>query len=807
MSSMEAEYIVAAEAAMEAIWIHKFISELGVVPSIDKPMDMYCDNTGAITIADEPSVQKGAKHFQRKYHFIRQVIQEGDIRILKVHTHNNLAGPLTKPMPCTKHVEHARSIRLRPAVLIAPRRNDVYVLDMSLLTPNEACFFVKASECVNWLWHKRLSHLNFKNINKLAKQNKVLSLPSLVYSKDKPYTTCEKRKHHRASFKTKQNFTIGKCLHLLHMDLFGPVSPMSINHEKYTLVIVNEYSRYTWVYFLKKKSQAPEMIMSFIRIVENQNDVKVKQIRTDNGTEFRNHELESFYDEKGISQNLSSPYTPEQNGVAERRNRTLIEATRTMLNGLVLSKHFWTNVDHLGKFDVKADDGYFLGYSSVSKAFRFYNTRRQQIEETYHVTFDESMEAIRNKKDEHGTTTKNKSRLVAQGYSQEEEIDYDETFAPVVIMEAIRIFLAFATYMNFKVYQMDVKSAFQNGKLKEEVYVKQPHGFESSEFPDYVCKLDKALYGKKTSTKAWRSHPCSSVLDGNYSSTEQVNSIQQLLACSLNTRTEVDIREIIYSDLDEAQESDEEVLAAGDDMDEYPQDDKEVRTPSPKQDQPKPSHAIDQLLKEISNAVKDDPATNQKLNEATETFTRISSSVTEVLFLVKGFDFSALLSTMKSIQDHAVKQEEASAAWIETLLLYAWNLGSRLSELNSLKRLLKENFLLKKDTFEINVTPTLALIDIQANVEGENANTTTTEEPPSYTEGETKNPRLAIPISSIPSTIDKGKGIPTEFDDDPSKKQVKASSIVRPDPDEPVRVEFMINGKIVYLTEQEIQDY
>ncbi|GJV94736.1 hypothetical protein Tco_1546313 [Tanacetum coccineum] len=131
-----------------------------------------------------------------------------------------------------------------------------------------------------------------------------------------------------------------------------------------------------------------------------------------------------------------------------------------------------------------------------------------------------------------------------------------------------------------------------------------------------------------------------------------------------------------------------------------------------------------------------------------------------------------------------------------------------------------------------SVTPTLALTDIQANVEGENANTTATKEPPSYTKGETEEPRLAILISSIPSTvilptqaqpitliiihpessqatskIDKGKGIATEYDDDPSKKLVKASSVVRPDPDEPVRVEFMINGKVVYPTEQEIQDY
>nr|GEU55751.1 retrovirus-related Pol polyprotein from transposon TNT 1-94 [Tanacetum cinerariifolium] len=108
-----------------------------------------------------------------------------------------------------------------------------------------------------------------------------------------------------------------------------------------------------------------------------------------------------------------------------------------------------------------------------------------------------------NKKDEHGITIKNKARLVTQSYSQEEGIDYDETFTLVVRMEAIRIFLAFATYMNFKVYQMDVKSAFMNDKLKEEVYVKQPLGFESSEFTEYVYKLDKALYGLKQAPKAW----------------------------------------------------------------------------------------------------------------------------------------------------------------------------------------------------------------------------------------------------------------------------------------------------------------
>ncbi|GJW48764.1 retrovirus-related pol polyprotein from transposon TNT 1-94 [Tanacetum coccineum] len=230
--------------------------------------------------------------------------------------------------------------------------------------------------------------------------------------------------------------------HLLHW-IIGPVTPRSINHEKYTLVIVDEYSRYTWVYFLKKKSQAPETIISFIKRVENQNDIKVKQLRIDNGTEFRIDTLVNFCDEKGISQNFSSPYTPKQNGVAERKNRTLIEAARIMLSGSVFSKQYWTEAvatacytqnrstivkrhlktpygifckrilkisflhvfgcpvyihnhkDHLGKFDEKADDGYLLGYSLVSKAFRAFNTRRQQTKETCHITFDESPEAIK----------------------------------------------------------------------------------------------------------------------------------------------------------------------------------------------------------------------------------------------------------------------------------------------------------------------------------------------------------------------------------------------------------------------------
>ncbi|GJS62178.1 retrovirus-related pol polyprotein from transposon TNT 1-94 [Tanacetum coccineum] len=144
-------------------------------------------------------------------------------------------------------------------VLIAPRRRDVYVIDMSSFNKeSNACFFAKASPSINWLWHKRLSHLNFKNINNLAKHNLVSGLPSLTFSKDKNCSACEKGKHHRASFKTKRSFSINKSLHLLHMDLFGPVKPQTISHNKYTLVILDEYSRK----------------------MENLNEVRVKELRT-----------------------------------------------------------------------------------------------------------------------------------------------------------------------------------------------------------------------------------------------------------------------------------------------------------------------------------------------------------------------------------------------------------------------------------------------------------------------------------------------------------------------------------------------
>src|ERR1043166_125628 len=195
----------------------------------------------------------------------------------------------------------------KEVVLVAPRKRDVYLVDFTpIKTDSETCFFAKAAAEVNWLWHKRMSHVNFKTINSLSKRSLVRGLPPLSFEKDRLCGACEKGKSHRATFKTKHANSIKRCFHLLHMDLFDPVNVQSLRGSKYTLVIVDEYSRYTWTFFLRSKSDAAEEIINFIKRMENLNSIRVKELRSDHGTEFKNHTLESFCADQGIFQNFLS---------------------------------------------------------------------------------------------------------------------------------------------------------------------------------------------------------------------------------------------------------------------------------------------------------------------------------------------------------------------------------------------------------------------------------------------------------------------------------------------------------------------
>ncbi|KAJ9535714.1 hypothetical protein OSB04_un001132 [Centaurea solstitialis] len=228
-------------------------------------------------------------------------------------------------------------------MLRTPRKDNVYCLDIedasSLSSLN--CLFSKAPVSESSLWHRRMCHMNFKNMNLLVKNNLVRGLPAKEFSCDDHCVACLKGKQHKNSHKSKEVNTISSPLQLLHMDLFGPTNVMSIGKKSYCLVIVDDYSRFTWVYFLRTKDETSGLIKPFVTRVENKTNLRVKVIRSDNGTEFKNADLNSFCEEKGIERQYSAPRTPQQNGVAERRNRTLIEAARTMLADSKLPITFW----------------------------------------------------------------------------------------------------------------------------------------------------------------------------------------------------------------------------------------------------------------------------------------------------------------------------------------------------------------------------------------------------------------------------------------------------------------------------------
>ncbi|WVZ84103.1 LOW QUALITY PROTEIN: hypothetical protein U9M48_031166 [Paspalum notatum var. saurae] len=191
-------------------------------------------------------------------------------------------------------------------------------------------------------------------------------------------------------------------LELLHMDLFGPTTYTSIGRNNYGFVIVDNFSIYTWVYFLENKTEVAHVFSKFVKRAQNEFNTSIVKIRSDNGREFDNTNIEEYCDEVGIKHEFSATYTPQQNGVVERKNRILITLARSMLDEYGTSEKFWAEAvfdckcyiykkrQHLGKFQRRCDIGFLLGYSSKSKAYRVFNNATGMVEETYDVEFDES---------------------------------------------------------------------------------------------------------------------------------------------------------------------------------------------------------------------------------------------------------------------------------------------------------------------------------------------------------------------------------------------------------------------------------
>nr|GEW35212.1 hypothetical protein [Tanacetum cinerariifolium] len=210
---------------------------------------------------------------------------------------------------------------------------DLYSITLQdMSSPNSIFLMAKATSSQAWLWHRRLYHLNFDAINLLLKNDIVIGLPKLKFIKDHLCSSCKLGKPKRKSFQTKSTPSSKRRLQLLHMDLCGPMRVASINEKKYVLVIVDDYSRYTWTHFLRFKDETPEVLINFLRLAQRGLHAQVRTIQTDKGTKFLNKNLHAYFAAEWITHQMSIARTPKQNGVVERRNRTLVEAPQTMLS-------------------------------------------------------------------------------------------------------------------------------------------------------------------------------------------------------------------------------------------------------------------------------------------------------------------------------------------------------------------------------------------------------------------------------------------------------------------------------------------
>ncbi|GJU44719.1 retrovirus-related pol polyprotein from transposon TNT 1-94 [Tanacetum coccineum] len=174
-------------------------------------------------------------------------------------------------------------------------------------SPTPVCFTAKALATQAWLWHRRISHLNFDYINLLSKKDIMIGLPKLKYVKDQLCSSCEVSKVKRSSFKTKVVPSSKGRLNLLHMDLCGPMRVESINWKKYIRVIVDDYSRYTWTLFLRSKDETPEVLKDFLKMIQRNLQAQVITVRTDRGIKFLNKTLTAYFKEEGIEHQTSTP--------------------------------------------------------------------------------------------------------------------------------------------------------------------------------------------------------------------------------------------------------------------------------------------------------------------------------------------------------------------------------------------------------------------------------------------------------------------------------------------------------------------
>lgn len=556
-------------------------------------------------------------------------------------------------------------------IAVADLLNDLYKLRESDKV-NSAVKLHHKEHCIHH-WHKIFGHRDPEAIKKMCADGLVDGLRINECDIRMSCDTCMKGKTTRLPFPSKSTSKTNKVVELIHTDVCGPMQTATSAGNRYFVTFIDDFSRFTVICLLKHKSEVSGKLKNFIEFVRNKFGRKPNIIRSDRGGEYTGSEIRQYLEKNGIQVQFTTPHTPQQNGVAERKNRTLMEMARCLLIDANLPNTFWgeavatanyiqnrvltrstdrtpyelwegvkPNVKHLQSFgskcfvhtpkeerkklDETASEMIFIGYDCHSKAYRCYDAEKKKVVVSRDVRFtvnsdgmsckttgsdiplevmigqskieskqviqeeqcnisqrtdettteekrvsqrenkgippsrytdgvmvlndsirepksyneaigtkekDKWINAMRDemsslldnqtweivdlpadrtpvgckwifkiKKDEKNNIQRFKARLVAQGFSQKYGTDYDEVFAPVVRQTTFRTLLSVAAERKMQVNHMDAKTAFLNGELREEIYMKQPPGFIEDD-SSKVCILKKSLYGLKQAARSW----------------------------------------------------------------------------------------------------------------------------------------------------------------------------------------------------------------------------------------------------------------------------------------------------------------